>query len=157
MMLVPQKKNFGGGAWSISVGVNVHQGGSAFLFCSSSVVSGFGILLLGGGCRVHRWLLRLDKGPGYPAVSVGSSSGIWWSASSWQLAWASGSWLHPGSSVPSGSSPSGLGHLAAGSILAAFHLVLGICWQLSIWSWASGSWLHPGSSPSGPGHLADIW
>ena len=127
MMLVPQKKFWGGGV-SISVGVNVHQGGSAFLFCSSSVVSGFGILLLGGGV--------VSIGGSYDWIRV---LGI----RRFQLAVrpASGGRLHPGSSP---------GHLAVGfiwsrasglgSILAALHPVL-----------ASA-----GSSPSGPGHLAAI-
>ena len=60
----------------------------------------------------------------------------------WQLAWASGSWLHPGSSAPSGSSPYGPGHLAAGRFHLAARLgiwqlapswQLGSIWQLSIW------------------------
>ena len=104
-MLVPKKKFFwGGGRGPLALGLMFIRGGQR----SSSVASGFGILLLGGGgCRVHRWLLRLGKGPGHPAAGrfhLAARLGIWQLAPSWQLGsiWQLSIWVVGWGGVVSG-------------------------------------------------------
>ena len=136
-----KKKFLGGGRGPLALGLMFIRGGQR----SSSVVSGFGILLLGGGVvsigGSYDWVrvLGLRQLGGFSWQLVRASGGRLHPGSSpsgpWQLVRASGGRLHPGSS------PSGPGwasgswqlawasgrwlHLAAGSILAALHLAVG--------------------------------